>query len=473
MPKISSQNALMIYDRPAFLNLTEVENVLIAPRINFMKIIRLPRSRMPGIKDKIINVPIPLEKIRQNVDCLPRTFGEASVIPIMIKRKKEYISNVFHHYVRPNLIKKALSYLADKYPFYEPIRVDLEKIDNLDLMCNDEIEEDFGENFPLHEPNDEMLIEEKEAESEDIQEKEYQEKDAVKKNQTEVSSSYFLLPEDLPGEISYKSRNKKNDSLVFAPGEGQIPVNILREKHPFVKHFPILFPNGKWGLHDEEREIKITPQQFILQRIHNLNPVFAQNKPFIFTAVYYIEQYQLEFKVNISYMRGKMKSDGNGKDFLQMDDGFSVFDNIRGSPRYWQKLRYDMIAKLEQLGPFQFFYTLSCADKRWDENIATIIAKYCPGMKVLHYLEELGGNEQLLDHEDEDVGYNSDEEAVINGDETVEVIKECGKSENAKAKSDYWIHVKKDSTYTGPGKHCLLHVYSEVDVLHHFWRLGS
>ena len=114
MPKISSKNALQIYDRPDFLNLTEVENVLIAPRINFMKMIRLPRSRMPGIKDKIINVPIPLEKIRQNVDCLPRTFEEASVIPIMIKRKKEFVSNVFHHYVRPNLIKKALSYLADK-----------------------------------------------------------------------------------------------------------------------------------------------------------------------------------------------------------------------------------------------------------------------------------------------------------------------------------------------------------------------
>ena len=107
MPKISSKNALLIYDRPEFLNLTEVENVLIAPRINFMKMIRLPRSRMPGIKDKIINVPIPLEKIRQNVDCLPRTFEEASVIPIMIKRKKEYVSNVFHHYVRPNLIKKS------------------------------------------------------------------------------------------------------------------------------------------------------------------------------------------------------------------------------------------------------------------------------------------------------------------------------------------------------------------------------
>jgi hypothetical protein len=32
MPKISCNNSLQIYDRPDFLNLTEVENVLIAPR---------------------------------------------------------------------------------------------------------------------------------------------------------------------------------------------------------------------------------------------------------------------------------------------------------------------------------------------------------------------------------------------------------------------------------------------------------
>ena len=42
MPKISTLNALQIYDRPSFLNLTEVENVMIAPRINFIKLIKLP-----------------------------------------------------------------------------------------------------------------------------------------------------------------------------------------------------------------------------------------------------------------------------------------------------------------------------------------------------------------------------------------------------------------------------------------------
>ena len=34
-----------------------------------------------------------------------------------------------------------------------------------------------------------------------------------------------------------------------------------------------------------------------------------------------------------------------------------------------------MLAKLDNLGPFQFFFTLSCADLRWDENFSTILRK--------------------------------------------------------------------------------------------------
>ena len=32
-----------------------------------------------------------------------------------------------------------------------------------------------------------------------------------------------------------------------------------------------------------------------------------------------------------------------------------------------------MIAKLDNLGPFQLFFTLSCADMRWDENFGSIL----------------------------------------------------------------------------------------------------
>ena len=318
---------------------------MIAPRINFIKLIKLPVSRKKGIKDKIINVPIPLETVKKTIHSLPRNLDEASVIPIIVKRKREYLSNVFHQYIRPEIIKKAVTFLCGHYPFYEGFDFDLQKLQSIKEEFFDECEEDL-ESEPLATVRDEIVEDiENTATSEDAEELEYIKKDPVKRNQSNIGSSYFLAHESLPGEV-LKNRHDEEKSVTVAPGEGQIPANILREKHPFVLHFPCLFPDGRGGLHDEKRKIKLTPQQFLLQRIQNINPVFAQNKPFVFSAVHYVEKYQLQSKVNISYMRGKVSLTSEGKSFLKTEDGFSVFDNIRGSPRYWQKLRYDLVAKL-------------------------------------------------------------------------------------------------------------------------------
>ena len=33
----------------------------------------------------------------------------------------------------------------------------------------------------------------------------------------------------------------------------------------------------------------------------------------------------------------------------------------------------EMLAKLDNFGPFHLFYTLSCGDMRWNENFTTIL----------------------------------------------------------------------------------------------------
>ena len=159
-----------------------------------------------------------------------------------------------------------------------------------------------------------------------------------------------------------------------------------------------------------------------MQRLQNINPIFAMNKPFLFSAVHLVEQQQLMNRMNISYLRGKMSQQQDGTKFLQTEDGYAVFDNLPGTPRYWQKMRYDLIAKMEQFGPPQFFYTLSCANKRWEENSATILAKTRPDLEVLHCAEEAGVDEIVLnsmnvkdidDYEDEDENEDVEDDVLI------------------------------------------------------------
>ena len=56
-----------------------------------------------------------------------------------------------------------------------------------------------------------------------------------------------------------------------------------------------------------------------------------------------------------------------------MEDGYTVLDDVKNTPRYWKKAKYEMLAKLENLGSFQLFFSLSCADMRWKENFAAIL----------------------------------------------------------------------------------------------------
>ena len=65
-----------------------------------------------------------------------------------------------------------------------------------------------------------------------------------------------------------------------------------------------------------------------------------------------------------------------------------MLDNSPGTPRYWQKKKYELIARLENLGPFQFFFTLSCADKRWNENFTSFLQDHEISYIVEDGLEE-------------------------------------------------------------------------------------
>ena len=104
LPKRSVGNALKVYECN-LPRLSEVENILLAPRINFIKMIKLPVSRMPGIIDRIINVPIKTSTINENVRSLPRTLDEAQVIPVSLKKKqKSLLSSQYKQQICPAVL---------------------------------------------------------------------------------------------------------------------------------------------------------------------------------------------------------------------------------------------------------------------------------------------------------------------------------------------------------------------------------
>ena len=67
-------------------------------------------------------------------------------------------------------------------------------------------------------------------------------------------------------EKEKQNKDKASEGITIAPGEGQIPTDILKEDGWLVKTFPQFFPDGKNGL-KEEREAKIRIQQWFEQKL--------------------------------------------------------------------------------------------------------------------------------------------------------------------------------------------------------------
>ena len=93
------------------LNLTELENNLIAKKILFQKVFKLPKTRMAAVKDKLVNIPLNDEDVINTIKNLPRTPTEAGLLEVKLKRKMEYKNYHQYEYISPDKIFKSLKYL--------------------------------------------------------------------------------------------------------------------------------------------------------------------------------------------------------------------------------------------------------------------------------------------------------------------------------------------------------------------------
>ena len=165
---------------------------------------------------------------------------------------------------------------------------------------------------------------------------------------------------------------KRNGDIVhiIAPGQRKKLSSWLAEEDHDINAFPDFFPNGRCGLNDPERERKITPGQNYSQKTLNADPRFGQDTDFIFVAQQSLERHRFENQISISCQRGVSVS---GKEELKSNKAIDVFKDIPGTPSYWKKVRNDLFARMEQLGQFHFFFTLSCAEMKWPEVTTSIL----------------------------------------------------------------------------------------------------
>ena len=129
-------NKLCVDDLPPELSLLEkLEQILIAQRIVFEKIIVMPKGQQRKIKGAICNVPVECD---QTCKILPRPPERSGIIMLKLKRKLEFRGHVYFQAVRPEVLLNALNWLKINNPLYNNIGVDIDNIDrNLTTLQED------------------------------------------------------------------------------------------------------------------------------------------------------------------------------------------------------------------------------------------------------------------------------------------------------------------------------------------------
>jgi len=367
MPPQAAANNLQVPEIPEELqDFTNLEVSLISKRIPFMKILGLPRGKQKAMHGAAVNVPCNPD---ETCGILPRIPSSSSVITIKLKRKLKYRGHVFHQTIRPWKIKRALHFLKfiQKNPHYQ------------DVVINDNWEEDcISEDSNLWESlnNDTSHLDESEENNDNDKSDSEGESDSENENSTENNDFNELLNTKsnlcgLPFDSCLQPKDicREADLLLsIAPGEGKKPHGIHSDLHSEEMSFPHLFPDGKFEF-DEKRQSKLSLKQYFNARLLNQDTCFACSTEYLFYARYRAEAKKIYDSISIAMRKtksgcqekikaGDVKEASELRKLTRNDLNYHFLQRVRGSPAYYNKMMYDLLGMIRQLGVCTWFLTL-------------------------------------------------------------------------------------------------------------------
>ena len=158
------------------------------------------------------------------------------------------------------------------------------------------------------------------------------------------------------------------------------PVNFLQVTHPYIVSLAIFFPDGKKGLNDPDRVVKVTEAEFVKYHLRNVKKDLLEFPLFTFLAALRLETSR--FLSSYQALRGYSV---NEQGVVEVGETPLNFMHHTGSKDYYQKQRHDLTSKCRTFGYPSIFYTFSCSNC-WEVVLASCLLQ--EGYDVTHVEEE-------------------------------------------------------------------------------------
>ena len=373
LPTCAKANKMTFPEKPDVLkDLTPLEERLISPRIPFMQVRELPRGGQLSIHGNVVNVPA---DVNSTVSVLPRPINESQTIPIKLKRRLGYK----HHYqfqnVRPSKVLEAAQYLVRTSQLFKNEGIQVmdsyvqNQVDNNEDEWSEFISKDrkeTSENLSINlNAQSQEEVKATNASNDSID----NDTDDEWCETTERSSGVMdtLLQEP---DIT-----QDGDRIIsFAPGEGNRPLGIFTDKDSEFLSFPTIYC-GKRQADNSERLVPVHYSTMCKWELRSKDRRVAQSVPNIFYKLKKLQIRQIQGSASLSlrkcktkgktYTAGDLKSESCVDKLINLDEGFRVLRNLRGSPPYFERCKKDLFAMIRQLGKPTWFCSFSAAETRW------------------------------------------------------------------------------------------------------------
>ena len=387
------------------IGLYPLEFRLVSPRLPFMQIRQAPRGKQLKLTGNIVNVPA---DVNLTVKTLPRSLNNEGTVKIKLKRRLNYEHHVDAANIRPTRIMEAAKWLTENCKLYqdEGIQVnanwnpsELVSINSTKNNSNDTISDstilyatDSDSTIVYDADSDSTIVYNYNGTAIRYDSDSDSNSDTIDSNSddwTEIQSK-----ETSPGNHDtmltareFVEEEEYNTAFSVAPGEGNIPLSIFKDKYSEELAFPGIFC-GQQRVANENRESKVYYSEVCKSEIRRsdrrvckyIDNLFFKLKKLQMKSLFdqtHIVIRKYNYKNNMNLKAKDLKGD-KLSDLVSHNDGYRMLKNVRGTPAYFEKMKKDIFAMIRQLGPATLFLSFSAAETRW-----------------LHLLRILG---EILDH---------------------------------------------------------------------------
>ena len=145
--------------------------------------------------------------------------------------------------------------------------------------------------------------------------------------------------------------NDVDKIISFAPGEGNRPLGIFMDTESEYLSFPTIFC-GKQRASSKERAVPVSYSTICKWELRSKDRRVAESVPNIFYKLKKLQIKKIQDTARISirkcktkgkkYTAGDLKSDDYLSKLINLDEGYRVLRNLRGSPPYFANSKKDL-----------------------------------------------------------------------------------------------------------------------------------